>query len=303
MKQNQQHRLSSLARLWPEQANVEVMDVGANPIEGKAPYAALLAAGLAKVTGFEPQPEPLARLNKVKSQAETYHPVALGDGQAGRLHLFKHSGFSSLFPINSAASRLIGFDGFTHETGQIPVETTRLDDLAEVGRVDYLKIDVQGAETAIIVNGREKLAEAVLIQTEVRFLPLYDGEPGFGALHSLLESMGFYLHDFDFVKRAALRSRSFSIARPWKMRQIVDGDAYYIRNLTQIDTWQDAQIYRLALLAEGVIDNPNLVVLCIDTLITRGRLPQGAVDAYIAQRRSLSAWVRFARRFTTQWKV
>lgn len=303
MTRSLQKRLSQLATLWPDEAKVEVMDVGANPIEGKAPYARLLGAGLARVTGFEPQAEPLSRLNKVKSPAETYHPVALGDGRPGRLHLFKHSGFSSLFPINAAASRLVGFDGFTEETGQIAVETTRLDDLAEVGRVDYLKIDVQGAEAAIIANGRDKLAEAVMIQTEVRFLPLYDGEPGFGALHSLLESMGFYLHDFDFVKRAALRSRSFSIARPWTMRQIVDGDAWYLRDLTKIEDWSDAQVFRLALLAEGVMDNPNLVVLCLDRLVERGRVTQGAVDAYVRQRSSLSAWGRFAQRFRGQWKV
>lgn len=44
-------RLRALAGLLPQAGPVQVMDVGANPIEGKAPYANLLKAGLAKVVG------------------------------------------------------------------------------------------------------------------------------------------------------------------------------------------------------------------------------------------------------------
>lgn len=282
---------------------MHVMDVGANPIEGKAPYQPLLSAGLAQVTGFEPQAEPLARLNKKKSTAETYHEAALGDGKPGELHLFKHSGFSSLFPIDDAVARLIGFDGFTRETGREAVETTRLDDLPGIAPVDYLKIDVQGAEKAIIENGRKTLESAVMIQPEVRFLPLYQGEPGFGALHALLEEMGFRLHDFDFVKRASLRSKSFSIARPWRMRQIVDGDAWYVRDLSGIESWSDAMVGKLALLAEAVMDDPNLVSFCLDTLSGRGAIEPGEVSAYIRQRRGLSDWKGFISGFRGQWKV
>jgi len=296
-------RLRALAALLPQAGPVRVMDVGANPIEGKAPYQPLLSAGLAEVTGFEPQAEPLARLNKVKSAAETYHPVALGDGLPGTLHLFRHSGFSSLYPIDPGAAKLIGFDPFTVPTGQIEVETTRLDDLPEVGRVDCLKIDVQGAETQIIAHGRATLAQAVMIQTEIRFFPLYAGEPGFGALHGLLEDMGFHLHDFDFVKRASLRSASFSVLRPWPMRRIVDGDAFYVRDLRTVPDWSDAQILHLALLAEGVMNDPNLVVFCLDALAARGSIPANAVGDYARSRRTFSDWWRFVRGFRAQWKV
>ena len=296
-------RLRMLAGLIPQAGPVGVMDVGANPIEGKAPYAPLLKAGLARVTGFEPQPEPLARLNKVKSSAETYHPVALGDGNPGQLRLFKHSGFTSLFPIDPKASALIGFSAFTEPAGDLAVETTRLDDLPDVGPIDYLKIDVQGAEAQIIAHGRKALAGAVMIQTEVRFVPLYSGEPGFAALHGLLEDMGFHLHDVDFVKRASLRSASFSLLRPWPMRRIVDGDAFYVRDLRGIDSWSDAQILHLAMLADAVIDDPNLVVFCLDALVGRNAIPASAVGDYARTRRSLADWFGFLRGFRGQWKV
>ena len=60
---------------------VHVVDIGANPIEGDAPYKRLLAQGNARVTGFEPQPEALARLNAAKSASprDTAYAAALTD--------------------------------------------------------------------------------------------------------------------------------------------------------------------------------------------------------------------------------
>ncbi len=270
-----------LAGLWPDAGAVEVLDVGANPIEGDAPYKGLMEAGLARVTGFEPQPGPLAELNARKSAAETYHPDALGAGGAARLHLFQHSGFTSLFPIRADTAQLVGFGRSTRAAGTLDIQTSRLDDLGHIGRVDFLKIDVQGAELDIIANGVTKLAEAVLIQTEVRFLPLYQDEPGFAALDAQLRSMGFQFHDFATLKRVALRSASHGRLRPRFNRQIVDGDALYIRDLTHVGALSDIQIFRLALLAESVIDSPNLVAFCLDTLVSRGRLKPDAVGGYL----------------------
>lgn len=272
--------LACLTGLLLDALPVEVLDVGANPIEGDAPYKALLEAGLARVTGFEPQDGPRAELEARKSAAETYLPHALGAGGAAELYLYDHSGFTSLYPIRQDVARLVGFGRSTRPKGSIPVETARLDDLAAVGRVDFLKIDVQGAERDIIAAGRAKLADAVLIQTEVRFIPLYDGEPGFAALDMELRGQGFQFHDFAFLKRAALRSDSHGALRPRANRQVVDGDAFYIRDLTR-DDLSDAQLMRLAVLAEAVVGSPNLAVICLDRLAARGVVPAGAAGAYI----------------------
>lgn len=51
---------------------VKVVDIGANPIDGSPPYAALLKAGNADVVGFEPNPEALAKLNEMKGP---YRPI------------------------------------------------------------------------------------------------------------------------------------------------------------------------------------------------------------------------------------
>ena len=274
--------LAVLVALWPEALPLHVVDVGANPIEGEAPYRRLLAQGHARVTGFEPQPEALARLNAAKSAAETYYPQALGDGKPATLQLFAHSGFTSIFKIRQDVARLIGFQKSTKPAGSLAIETARLDDLSAVAAIDYLKIDVQGSELAIISNGKAKLANAVLIQTEVRFLPLYDGEPSFGALDKELRRQGFQFHDFDFLKRGALRSASHGTLRPRSNRQVIDGDAYYIRDLTRLRRISDLQLFRLAVLADAVVKSPNLVLFCLDELTRRGKIAQSAAKDYLA---------------------
>jgi len=260
---------------------LHVVDVGANPIEGDAPYKALLEAGCLDLTGFEPQPEALAALNARKSARETYHPQALGAGGAADFHLYAHSGFASLYPVRAEVAGMLGFARATHLRSVERVATARLDDLAGLGPVDYLKIDAQGVEMDVISSGSGKLARAVLIQTEVRFLPLYDGEPGFAALDAELRRQGFQFHDFAFLKRVPLSSSRQGRLRRAVLRQVVDGDAFYVRDLTTIAAWSESQILRLALLAHSVVASPALVLFCLEALAARGVVPEGIADEYL----------------------
>lgn len=260
---------------------IEVVDVGANPIEGEVPYRALLDAGLCRVTGFEPQEAAHARLMATKSLQETYHRCALGAGGPATLHLYQHSGFTSLFPIEPRMAGLLGFGRATRETATETIETTRLDDVADLARIDFLKIDVQGAERDIIAAGRARLAQAVLVQTEVRFVPLYQDEPGFAGIDSELRAQGFLFRDFAFLKRVHLRTESAAALRRSTMRQVVDGDAFYIRDLTDPAAVSDMQLQRLALLATFVMQDAGLALFCLDRLVERGACPARIVQDYL----------------------
>ena len=60
-----------------------IVDVGANPIEGDPPYVEMLHAGLCTLTGFEPQPEALAALEREKGPTR--------DIPAGRHRRWRHA--------------------------------------------------------------------------------------------------------------------------------------------------------------------------------------------------------------------
>jgi hypothetical protein len=65
----------------------DVVDIGANPIDGEPPYTSMLAEGLCHVTGFEPQQEALVELQRMKGPNERYLPYAVGDGDAHTLNI------------------------------------------------------------------------------------------------------------------------------------------------------------------------------------------------------------------------
>jgi len=262
---------------------IKIVDVGANPIEGDAPYKELLDAGLCEVIGFEPQEAELAKLNAVKSERETYLPYALGDGEIHTLHLFRHSGFTSVFPIDDQAIRMLGrFWRATREIGEIQVETHRLDDIPEIGMVDFLKIDVQGAEKMIIENGLLKLSSCLAIQTEVRYEPIYIGEPTFGELDATLRSAGYSLHSMLPVKRAFYNSTSIQGLRRLAARQVIDGDAHYVRGLRDPEAMATDDLIKLALLACSVMDSHDLVLRVIDILAVRDPVLLDLAATYLA---------------------
>jgi len=63
----------------------------------------------------------------------------------------------------------------------------------KIPHVDYLQIDVQGAELAVLQGAEKSLEKIGMIELEVRFYPLYEKEPMFSDVHTYLEQHGFVL--------------------------------------------------------------------------------------------------------------
>jgi FkbM family methyltransferase len=288
-------RMNELVAALKPERRLRVADVGANPlIQGEVSYRRLLDQGHAEIVGFEPQAEALAALNAKKSESEQYLPYALGDGAPRMLHITKHPGFASIFPADSASAQFLGFAKGMTVTSQVPIVTRRLDDCAEVLPVDFLKIDVEGSEFTVIANGSAKLADAVAIQTEVRFFPIYAGEPSYGELEGELTRQGFRFLRFAKLKSVSVSSHSAPrLLKRSEFAQVVDGDAFFIRDLRGVASWSDEAVKRLAILADAVIDSPDLALFALDVLVRRGLILSDVVEVYLsrvpAERRSRKA--------------
>ena len=80
--------------------------------------------------------------------------------------------------------------------GTEQVQTHRLDKVVNRDEIDFLKMDVQGAELSVL-KGAERLAPtALVIQTEVEFAPLYINQPLFSDVDVHLRRIGFQFHSF-----------------------------------------------------------------------------------------------------------
>jgi FkbM family methyltransferase len=260
-----------------------VVDVGANPIDGVPPYKPLLIKRLCRLIGFEPQPQALAALNANKSDNETYLPVVIGDGQDATLHICKAPGMTSLFRPDPAV--LAQFDGFA-EWGNVieeqRVATRRLDSIAEVEALDFLKLDVQGSELAVFRGGRERLARAVAIQTEVSFIALYHGQPTLGDIDVELRQMGFVPHAFSAIKKWAISPVSMpKDANSSTLNQLLEADVVYVRDFIRPGAMDAEQLKHLALIAFHCYRSLDLAANCVGRLVLLGAVPADALARYV----------------------
>ncbi|MCV2868326.1 FkbM family methyltransferase [Defluviimonas sp. WL0002] len=275
-------RTRYLFEVFDLQDRLRILDVGANPLS-PPPYQQLAEEDLCDVFGFEPQRDAYDKLMETRRPNEQYYPHAVGDGNAHDLHISPNSGFTSLLPFYERGFLEFSiFPGAVNGLSKVNVATVRLDSLADLPQIDMLKIDIQGGEKLVIENGRQKLANAVVVIPEIRFSQLYEGEPMFAGVDAELRSQGFILHRFLFAKKALIGRRFRSqIAVRDNASHLVDGDAVYIRDLMRHELMSDDQIKKLALLADTVFKSFDLVLHCIDHLIRRGLLSEEHGHEYI----------------------
>ncbi|AKT50986.1 FkbM family methyltransferase [Arsenicicoccus sp. oral taxon 190] len=260
-----------LRRILAPRRLTEVVDIGANPLEDEAPYLAMLRAGRCRVTGFEPQPEAWRRLQQAAGDLERYLPHAVGDGREHTLHVCAWSGFSSIFePDPAQLALLTDFPRMAQVVERLPVTTTRLDDVPDLGVVDHLKIDVQGAELMIFQAARETLAATTSLQVEVGFHRLYRGQPTFAEVDLELRGQGFVPQGFVTTKTWPLAPHEWADPDEGRARQLVEADVLYVRDLTRLDLLDDEQLRHLALVAAEVYDQVGVARIATDELRRRG---------------------------------
>lgn len=267
---------------------VQVVDVGANPIGDDPPYQGLLTAGVAEVTGFEPQPDALTRLQEAAGPQEHYLPHVIGDGTQHRLHVCRSTGFTSLLePDPTQLALLTDFPALAEVTAVETVSTTRLDDVG-LDRVDLLKMDVQGGELAVVEGGPALLGEAVAVQTEVGFHRLYHDAPTFAEVDLALRRHGLVPHSF--VSTRTWPTAPVQWADPLEVvsRQLVEADVLYVADLTRPQDLSTDRLRRLAVVVGGGYGAVGVALRCLGELVARGAAAPDAVNAY---RELATAWL------------
>ena len=267
--------------LSPERIT-EVVDVGANPIDGDPPYKPMLAAGLCRVTGFEPQQAALRELERKKGPNERYLPYAVGDGAAHTLNMCRAPGMTSLLQPDPKTLDLFGaLKPLAEVIERIPVQTRTLDEIAEVERLDFLKIDIQGGELAVFQGGTARLSQAVAIQTEVSFVTLYRDQPVFGEVDLELRGQGFLPHCFAEVTRWPIAPFAVKDDPRQPLKQLLEADIVYVRDISRPGLMRDEQLKHLALIAHHCYRSFDLALRCVMLLEQRQALKPGAQQAYV----------------------
>jgi FkbM family methyltransferase len=192
----------------------------------------------------EPDPEEAERLIQHMTQPEVLVlPVALWRNDAElTLNLNRWPATSSLYPANQSFLDQFPESDRFQPVRSIPIRAIAVDSLAASGGlpdVDFVKIDVQGAELPILEGGEKTFAAGLIgLEVEVEFAEMYSGQPLFGDVDSFVrEKLGLELWDLQTVHWKYLSGMRSS--GPTKGR-LIFGDALYLRPLTNIHSWLEA---------------------------------------------------------------
>ena len=274
--------IKNLLQLLKPVRLTEIVDIGANPIDGEPPYRPMMAAKhLCRVTGFEPQQDALNALLTKKGQNERYLPYAIGNGSEQTLNICQVSGMTSLLTPDKNMLQTFGiFAEFGRVIEQIPISTRTLDSIDEIVHLDYLKIDIQGGEMDVFKHGRQKLAKTVAIQTEISFMPLYENQPTFAEIDAELRSQGFVPHCFAAMKNWIISPLVINNNPTIPLNQLMEADMVYVRDFTKPDSMSNEQLKHLALISHICYQSFDLTMRCVQLLEQRGVLAKGAVERY-----------------------
>jgi len=257
--------MASLEQILKPGRLTAVVDVGAAAIDSPPPYLPLLERKLCTVRGFEPQ----SHLWGKQDEHQKITADVIGDGKLSVLHVCACPGMTSLFPPNEATLRCFpAFEQWAKVLQEAPVHARRLDHIEDVMHIDFLKADVQGAEMGVILGAYEKLKNAVFVQVEVAFVPIYEGQPMFRDVDSWLNKYGFILHTFDDISKRMILP--FQGATPYEaMNQVQAADAVYVRDFRFMDRMTDEQLKHMGLIAHYCYRSYDLAYRCVTELVNR----------------------------------
>lgn len=256
--------LDMLGQLAP---TIRVVDVGASDIGETPLYASLMSRPQGRLIGFEPDDAARAALNTSGRYDGRclYLPDIIGDGSERDFHLCELPMTSSLYRPNTPLLRLfINLEELMRVASTRRVRTRRLDDVTQIDGLDYLKIDVQGAELDVFRGAPRLLAGALVVHTEVEFLPLYEGQPLFSDVDQHLRAQGFMLHSF----LGGMSGRTF---RPM---EVIDGptrplhqhlwaDAVYVRDAMHLSKLPPRELLKLAVILHECYGSCDLAALAL----------------------------------------
>ena len=274
----------TLAELIGFDGVLEVADVGAAWLGEPPAYKPLVDAGLARLHAFEADARQHVRLREVYGEAIALYAQVLGDGTAQTLNIATPgSGMTSLLKPSAAHLAFFnGFDVFGRLVETQAVATTRLDDVAGLPDLDFLKMDIQGAELTVLHHGTLRLSRAVMVQLEVSFVPLYEDQPTFGEVDVFMRAAGFLPHSFAELKRWSIAPvlRNNDVRQPFN--QLLEADIVYARDPMAAERMDDGQIRAMILIAHHAYHSVDLAGRMVLRLESTGAAPAGTFDRYIA---------------------
>jgi FkbM family methyltransferase len=216
------------------------------------------------VIGFEPVEEQCELLKLLYPTDHTFLPYFIADGSKRTFYVCNNSYTSSLYePYSELLDKFQNLEILFTES--LEVETRRLDDIKEISDIDFLKLDVQGAELDVINGASRLLKDTLVVHTEVEFIPLYRNQPLFGDVDVALRSHNFLIHKVLKVKGRQMKPFIINDDPFSPLSQLLYAEAaVYVKNFMEFEALAADKLLRLATILHDVYHSYDLCALALD---------------------------------------
>jgi len=259
--------LASLIAPYEPHLKLLLLEVGARPVNGyKEPFYKLLEffPG-SRIVGFEVDKVLCDQMNAQASEGVHYYPVALGELNERRpFYVTQDPVCSSLYEPNEELIQLYHRFEVARLKHKTQIDTVSLDHFSKehkLGPIDFIKIDVQGAELDIFKGASSVLHDALMIVSEVEFIPHYINQPLFGDICAHLANNGLMFHKFIGLTGRSLRPIVLN-NNTRTSSQHIWSDAVFIHHIQHLDQLSLQQVLKLAILS-CVYGSPDLTYYCL----------------------------------------
>ncbi len=277
-----------------------VVDAGARDALSDPRWAALPRA---RIYGFDPDPAEVARLNQAAQAAgmdARYFPTALWSSP-GRFPFHENNapGGGSFYPQNRALTDRWKFECIDGQktpardlffpTAIADIECDSLDawGLREhVTTIDFLKMNIQGAEMEVLCGATGQLGGVLGILAEVSFVESYLHRPMFSEIDEVLRRQGFEFFSLLNRHEVGRLASPFTVLHAPSYRgsggQLIEAHALYLRDPIRDACDAGTGHIKLAMLAEA-FEQPEYAFEIVASLIPHDERVAPIFDAAAAQ--------------------
>jgi len=259
-------KLGEIVREADSTLSFTILEIGAVPLEGAAePFHQLLDIfPESQILAFELDETLCAELNQKSKPGITYYPVALGRTEERRtFYETNHPMCCSLYKPNEELISLYNNMEVAMLKSVSSIETCSIDYFTQendIESVDFIKIDIQGAELDAFQGADNTLKEVLAIVSEVEFIPHYIDQPLFGDVCSFLAEKEIMFHKFLGMAGRTLKpiimnkSPNFPSQHMWS-------DAVFIRSIFKIPELPSSKLLKMGMLT-FLYGSPDVAFQC-----------------------------------------
>jgi FkbM family methyltransferase len=245
---------------------VTIFEIGARPTGKKEPFSILPDRFPGStILSIEIDPKECEELNRSAAPGYKYYPSAFGKTEESRtLYETVHPMCTSLYQPNDPLLDLYNNMEVAKLKTRSKIDTISLDSFVEkngIGQIDFIKIDIQGAELDVFMGGLATLRNVMAIVSEVELIPLYYEQPLFGDVCSFLLEQNFMFHSFLSVAGRSLKPFILG-GDPNRYSQQMWGDAIFFRNIRKMALMSSIQVLKLALMS-SIYDIADVAAFCL----------------------------------------